>query len=144
MMAPRTWPKAQPTSGLGWAGLGLSWALMMSNTEWVDWWLQTDYGRRSKIKWDSTRHTAIWEYFDQVAHSTDGAPKVMCRRCAKILEHPYTMHTNAEGKEQYHGTSTMTKHLKTISCRNTKNGKNAEIKRFLQNGVCYTLTSHLL
>lgn len=112
----------------------------MVYAEWVDWWLQTDYGRRSKIKWDSTRHTAIWEHFDQVAHSADGAPKVMCRRCAKILEHPYTTHTNAEGKDQYHGTSTMTKHLKTMSCRNTKDGKNAEITRFLKKGVRY-LTS---
>ena len=35
----------------------------MAHAEWVEWWLQTDFGRKSKIKWDSTRHAEIWSYF---------------------------------------------------------------------------------
>ncbi|KAJ5264775.1 hypothetical protein N7505_007568 [Penicillium chrysogenum] len=45
--------------------------------EWVDWWLQTDYGQKSKLSWDSNRSSNIWSNFDQVAHTKDGAPKVM-------------------------------------------------------------------
>lgn len=74
----------------------------MVHNEWVEWWLQTNYGRKSKINWDSTHHTPIWEKFDQVASTQDGAPKIMCRRCAKILEHPYSLRTNTEGRSQYH------------------------------------------
>jgi hypothetical protein len=50
----------------------------IAHSEWVDWWLQTDYGRKSKINWDSTRHAEIWSQFHQVTHNMDGAPKVIC------------------------------------------------------------------
>jgi hypothetical protein len=50
-------------------------------SDWVDWWLQTDYGRKSKIHWDSSYQSDIWKYFHQVAHRTDGAPKVMYKCC---------------------------------------------------------------
>ena len=49
----------------------------MAHTEWVDWWLQTDFGRKSKINWDSTRHAEIWTNFHQVAHNIDGPPNVI-------------------------------------------------------------------
>lgn len=112
----------------------------MAHSDWVDWWLQTDFGRKSKINWDSTRHAEIWSNYHQVAHSADGAPKVMCQRCGAILEHPYTVKSKANSKIQYHGTSTMQKHLKTAGCLKSERGKRAEITRFLKNGVCsYTL-----
>ncbi|KAG0161688.1 hypothetical protein PDIDSM_5318 [Penicillium digitatum] len=85
----------------------------MSHNDFVDWWLETDYGRKSKLKWDSNRHTEIWNSYHQVAQGIDGAPKVMCKRCGKILEHPYTLSPNSTGKAQYHGTSTIQKHRKT-------------------------------
>lgn len=107
----------------------------MSHNDWVDWWLQTDFGRKSKIKWDSTRHSEIWSHYNQVAHSIDGAPKVMCQRCGTILEHPYTVNPKAIGKVQYHGTSTMQKHLKTAGCLKSEHGKRAEITKFLKKGV---------
>ncbi|KAG0152748.1 hypothetical protein PDIDSM_2553 [Penicillium digitatum] len=81
----------------------------MSHNDFVDWWLETDYGRKSKLKWDSNRHTEIWNSYHQVAQGIDGAPKVMCKRCGKILEHPYTLSPNSTGKAQYHGTSTIQK-----------------------------------
>jgi hypothetical protein len=108
----------------------------MAHSEWVDWWLQTDYGRKSKINWDSTRHAEIWSQFHQVAHNMDGAPKVMCQRCDAILEHPYTVNPKAKGKAQYHGTSTIQRRLKTAGCLKAGQGKGNEITKFLKNGVC--------
>jgi hypothetical protein len=114
----------------------------MAHNDWVDWWLQTDFGRKSKINWDSTRHAEIWGHYHQVAHSIDGAPKVMCQRCGAILEHPYTVNSKTKGKIQYHGTSTMQKHLKTAGCLKSEQGKRTEITGFLKNSVClYSLST---
>jgi hypothetical protein len=81
----------------------------MTHSDWVDWWLQTDYGRKSRIHWDSSHQSDIWSDFHQVAHGIDGAPKVMCKRCGQILEHPYFLSKGADGKDQRHGLSTMEK-----------------------------------
>ncbi|KAG0157822.1 hypothetical protein PDIDSM_5332, partial [Penicillium digitatum] len=81
---------------------------------------------------DSNRHTEIWNSYHQVAQGIDGAPKVMCKRCGKILEHPYTLSPNSTGKAQYHGTSTIQKHRKTAGCLRSEKGKKAEITNFLQ------------
>lgn len=88
----------------------------LAYNDWVDWWLQTDFWRKSKIKWDSTRHSEICSHYNQVAHSVDGAPKVMCQRCGAILEHPHTVNTRPVGQVQYYGTSTTQRHLKTAAC----------------------------
>ncbi|CAG8360902.1 unnamed protein product, partial [Penicillium salamii] len=109
----------------------------MVHSEWVDWWLETEYGAKSKIKWDSQRHTAIWDNYHQVAHITNGAPKVMCKRCSKVLEHPYTPSACGE-KINYHGTSTMQKHLKTAACLRSVN-KSSKITTFLQPEVCFII-----
>ncbi|KAI9034823.1 uncharacterized protein KD926_005343 [Aspergillus affinis] len=77
-MGPRTWPKAQPTSGLGWVGLGLSWALMKSSHG-------LDIGRRETAR--ATGHNASSTEFCfarpstisnlSIAHVTGiGAPSV--------------------------------------------------------------------
>lgn len=84
----------------------------MLRNDWVDWWLQTDYGSRSKIDWDLQNSRAkIWKEFDQVAHSIHGTAKVMCKNCSAVLEHPYT--TSKYGR---HGTATMIRHVNTSSC----------------------------
>lgn len=106
----------------------------MSHTEWVDWWLQTEYGSRSKIAWDSNHLSDVWKNYDQVAHSIDGAPKVMCKRCSQVLEHPYSK--RKDGKEGRHGTTTMTRHLKTAACLRFENRQKNELTRFLQKKVC--------
>lgn len=105
----------------------------MTHNEWVEWWLQTEYGRKSKILWDSSRNASIWSNFDQVAHTKDGAPKVMCKRCLRILEHP---HSSTPSQKGYHGTSTMLKHLKTAGCINSQKGGKGEITQFLRKAVC--------
>ncbi|KAG0158421.1 hypothetical protein PDIDSM_5935 [Penicillium digitatum] len=74
----------------------------MSHNDFVDWWLETDYGRKSKLKWDSNRHTEIWNSYIST------------------------------GKAQYHGTSTIQKHRKTAGCLRSEKGKKAEITNFLQ------------
>ncbi|KAG0153076.1 hypothetical protein PDIDSM_2035 [Penicillium digitatum] len=45
----------------------------MSHNDFVDWWLETDYGRKSKLKWDSNRHTEIWNSYHQVAQHRQSA-----------------------------------------------------------------------
>jgi hypothetical protein len=60
----------------------------MAYTEWVDWWLQTDYGQKRKMHWDIEYSAKIWKDFEQVTQITDSLPKVIYKRCCKILEHP--------------------------------------------------------
>lgn len=82
----------------------------MSKTEFVEWWLRTEYGAKKRIRWDSNRRSSsMWDSFDQVAHASDGKAKLMCKKCGGILDHP---HNNE------HGTSTMARHLKGSQCRN--------------------------
>lgn len=107
----------------------------MSHNDWVEWWLQTDYGSKSNIRWDSNHQSAVWTHFNQVAHSTNGVPKVMCKRCGVILEHPSNLASKDESKRQRQGTSTMAKHLKSAACQRATKGPKAEISRFLQKTV---------
>jgi hypothetical protein len=37
---------------------------IMAHTEWVDWWLQTDYGRKRKMQWDAEHIAKIWKDFE--------------------------------------------------------------------------------
>lgn len=110
----------------------------MSHSDWVEWWLQTDYGSKSKISWDSNHLSSVWKHYVQVAHSVDGAAKVMCKRCSAILEHPYTIKKDVNGKDGRHGTTTMTRHIKTSSCLRAvgANQQKGVISKFLEQVVC--------
>ncbi|KAJ6086552.1 hypothetical protein N7467_005466 [Penicillium canescens] len=86
--------------------------------EFLPWWLETEYGQqlngggRSRMKWSVMSHSAeAWEYFDQVAELSSGRPKVICRACSTLLDHP---------QHKSHGTSAMGKHQRSISCRKGK------------------------
>ncbi|KAJ6126403.1 hypothetical protein N7523_002015 [Penicillium sp. IBT 18751x] len=76
----------------------------MDKEVFVNWWLQTIYGKRPEGKtfnWDRTGHLSeVWKHFDQIASATDGLPKVKCQRCGKILDHPghTKMGTNSMGR----------------------------------------------
>jgi hypothetical protein len=109
----------------------------MTHTDWVDWWLQTDFGQKSNLKWDTNRNSDIWSHFDQVAACKDGAPKVMCKNCARILEHPASILPN--GRSLY-GTSTLLKHLKTAACQKVKANRKEDISQFLISEVCSLFT----
>lgn len=97
----------------------------MNHSNWVDWWLQTDYGStNTMIPWDSQHGAAseTWKQYEQVAHVVSGSPKVMCKRCGLILEHPYgtkkqTSNGKSTEKVNRHGTTTITRHLETAACK---------------------------
>lgn len=119
----------------------------MVHNDWVSWWLETDFGKKSNIKWSSSHSSPVWDNFHQVAHSSNGAPKVMCKRCGAILEHPYT---EVEGKKKgkptvddagpktkknIHGLGAMTKHPHTVSCLKAGPAGKSDIKKFLVKAV---------
>lgn len=105
----------------------------MSKDEFVEWWLRTthgsEHGDKKKFNWNRSGHLSdVWNHFDQVAHHTTGLPKVMCRRCGKILDHPsYTAH----------GTNSMGRHWKGEKCRRSANqaSKQPNIRSLMQDTV---------
>jgi hypothetical protein len=104
---------------------------MMSKTEFVEWWLRTEYGAKKRIRWDSNRRSSsMWDSFDQVAQASDGKAKLMCKKCGGILDHP---HNNE------HGTSTMARHLKGSQCRgiSANHTKQKGIMSLIQDAVSY-------
>jgi hypothetical protein len=109
------------------------------HTEWVNWWLETGYGKSTKIRWDSNHQTDTWQQFHQVANASNGAPKVMCKRCGQILEHPYTLRLGSTAR---HGTSTMLRHIKSASCLRSsqKDPQKTALIKFIQSNVSYLLS----
>jgi hypothetical protein len=117
----------------------------MAHNDLVSWWLETDFGKKSHINWSSSHLSDVWEDFVQIANSSNGAPKVMCKRCGKILEHPYsqtksnrTSQTPVDGskaKKNIQGLSTMSKHLRTATCVNAASERKSDITKFLVKAV---------
>jgi hypothetical protein len=31
----------------------------MTHSDWVDWWLQTDFGKQSRVRWDSNHFSEV-------------------------------------------------------------------------------------
>ncbi|OQD75278.1 hypothetical protein PENANT_c155G02862 [Penicillium antarcticum] len=83
----------------------------MSAHAFVAWWLQTDYGRKKRINWDTKLRSSCWEGFMQVADIRTGKPAVMCTRCKAVLRHPATSRS---------GTSSMNHHLKSVQCQRAR------------------------
>lgn len=110
----------------------------MTHNEWVSWWLETGFGKKVNIPWDATHQSTTWNDFHQVAHSSDGAPKVMCKRCGQILEHPNFIREK-DGRKQRQGTSTMKTHLKTIACTKASQSQKSDITQFLQRVCRYSI-----
>lgn len=115
----------------------------MAHSDWVEWWLDTDFGKKSKLRWDANHQSGIWEYFHQVAQDTDGQPKVVCKRCCAILEHPSSPLRNNGGSAR-HGTSTMAKHIKTSACQKAATTQKSGIKAFLQAKVSILPSKRLI
>ena len=86
--------------------------------EFVQWWLQTDFGRRKRLRWDSRHSSDVWNHFDQVSKATNGEPKVMCKYCRALLNH------SGLGD----GTSTMKKHATSCS----KKPRSQDLRQFIQ------------
>jgi hypothetical protein len=101
----------------------------------VAWWLQTDFGRSKRIRWDAPQQSPAWQGFKQVADAEDGTPKVLCTACRAVQEHP-----KAGG-----GLSTMTRHRTGAGCK--RSTKNSTIKQFIQPvmpALFYYLLAYLL
>ena len=113
------------------------------HTEWVNWWLETGYGNSSKIRWDLVHLSDTWKQFHQVANTSDGAPKVMCKRCGQILEHPFSLKAGGTAR---HGTSTMLRHSKSASCLRSSNNsvQKSGLTKFVQSKVSDYLLSLIL
>ena len=86
--------------------------------DYVQWWLQTDFGRKKRMRWDSRHSSDVWDHFDQVTRASDGAPKVMCKHCKAILDHPGLGN----------GTSTMRNILLAV----VGSQKSQNLRRFMQ------------
>lgn len=85
------------------------------------WWWQTTIGQSVKTK-SSTKikdplwakkavpgkQADTWEEFIQLASTVEGLPRIACKRCNKILDHPTALSNSS--------TSNMKKHLKTSEC----------------------------
>lgn len=113
----------------------------MVYNEWVSWWLETGFGKKHNIPWDAAHQSTTWNDFQQVANISDGAPKVMCKRCGQILEHPNFVRETKDGRKSRQGTSTMKTHLKTVACVKASQGQKSDITRFLQKVRRYSTQS---
>lgn len=100
----------------------------MSKKEFIEWWLETDYGRKQHIRWDGRHQSKCWNHFDQVAQIKTGEPKVICKICLRTLIHP---------QMSRQGTSTMNKHTSGVNCRNIAGsaGKQKGIKDAIRSAV---------
>lgn len=103
----------------------------MNKEVFVNWWLQTTYGKKPKGKgfvWDRAGHLSdVWKHFDQLASTSDGLPKVRCQRCYKILDHP------GQTKQ---GTNSMGRHWKGEKCQRASNqSQQPNIRRLLHDEV---------
>ncbi|KAJ5277815.1 hypothetical protein N7524_003968 [Penicillium chrysogenum] len=116
-------PRSPPAKLTRFAPGRRDWVLYDSDQEkeFLSWWLETEYGQqltkngKYKFRWSAeSRSSKVWKHFDQVAELSSGRPKVVCRSCLTPLNHPH------HPRHKSHGTSTMGKHLKSNSCRRSK------------------------
>jgi hypothetical protein len=100
----------------------------MTKSEFVTWWLKTDFGRKKTLRWDTKHQADIWNQFHQVANSATGEPKVLCKKCMKDLDHPMT---------NRNGSSSMGKHIQGPKCRNSSHqaGRQTNIAQFMDSTV---------
>lgn len=98
----------------------------MSKDDFVDWWLNTEFGKKKRLNWNGNRKATCWDRFDQVADAKTGKPGAMCRQCQKVLDHP------ANGR---YGTTALHRHLAGPTCRKSTSQK-TNIKGLLANAVC--------
>jgi hypothetical protein len=90
----------------------------LNKTEWglAEASLSKEY--LSKISWDLTERDLSsnygWEHFHQGALITDGFPKVMCKRCSRVVNHP---RAKKKGSLYVYGISMLKTHLQTQPCK---------------------------
>lgn len=66
-----------------------------------------------KIRWGKNRNAIGWTNFEEGALSSDGTPKLICKRCYAIIKHP-----NDGGS-----TTGMDVHVKSKACLKTSHSR---------------------
>lgn len=88
-------------------------------SEFLSWWFDTQFGIKKNVRWDGKSHySEVWNDFDMVAHYITGEPKVRCKNCGKILEHP---NTKKDGRHSI-GTKSLARHINGPSCSKRSKG----------------------
>jgi len=94
----------------------------------TEWWTKADYALQSQqanskqFKWGSDHRKAdSWKHFEEAATFPGGSPKVRCKKCGLLLEHPYRSNQ---------GTNSMKRHF-TICTGSSLLGRRS-IKQMLQ------------
>jgi hypothetical protein len=103
---------------------------LINETLFYGWWTQTIYAqtlrqRGKKHKWgQARRNSSLWTHFAEAATFPQGRPKLRCKYCSRLLEHPFIKNT---------GTTAMKNHLKTSTCsyRMTANNSAHDIRELL-------------
>ncbi len=102
---------------------------LTDNVAFYNWWTQTSHAnllkQRGKTqKWGASRRSsAWWIHFAEGATFPQGCPKLRCKYCSRLLEHPYVKNT---------GTTAMRNHLKSINCSyKTSNNSGQGMKELL-------------
>jgi hypothetical protein len=114
----------------------------MTNSEFLEWWFQTTAAaegkkasksgkkdKKAEFDWDGIKnHAESWGDFDQVANIHTGIPRVMCKKCGTILDHP-----NWKGN----GTKSINRHPNTEACKKagTQKGQQAKIRQLFKSAV---------
>lgn len=100
----------------------------MTKSEFVAWWLKTDFGKKKVFCWDTKHQADIWNQFYQVASSMTGEPKVLCKKYMKDLDHPQINQNRS---------SLISKHIQGPKYQNSNNqaGRQIDIIQFLQGAV---------
>lgn len=81
----------------------------------MEWWSQTKWvsnlqsdPKKKAVKWGSVKLSATWKDFYEVANIQTGEPKVLCRICKQIIQHPHTTSN---------GTSALGNHVASSRCQ---------------------------
>lgn len=76
-------------------------------------WFQTNQANRKSVpNWGSSKNAANWDHFEEGALRSTGEPKIICKRCDKVIAHTFRI-----------GTSAMSSHIQTAGCMKVAKGK---------------------
>nr|XP_036584617.1 transposase-like protein [Colletotrichum truncatum]KAF6794135.1 transposase-like protein [Colletotrichum truncatum] len=76
---------------------------------------QPERKRFAKSLWTLQRRVSFWDHFHQGYHMTSGEPKLVCKHCHQVFNHPTIKNS---------GTSAMQRHLAAKSCKTRRLGAN--------------------
>ncbi len=84
-----------------------------SASHWAKTHSDSDKKKKKQMYWDEDKKTTMWKHFDEDVIIEDDTSKIVCKRCALVLEHSFI---DSE-------TNTIKTHLNSKQCR-----KSAKVK----------------